>query len=62
MARPAYPQDKFDAAIEAMVSKISSGEMSIEQVVARCQTTGDLTESQLSTLEEAIPVTISDEE
>ena len=62
MARPAYPQDKFDAAIGAMVDQISSGKMSIEQVVARCQTTGDLTESQLGTLEEAIPVTISDEE
>ena len=62
MERPKYPQDKFDSAIGAMVAKISSGEMSIEQVVAKCQMTGDLTEQQLSTLESAIPVTINEDE
>lgn len=62
MARPTYPQDKFDATIDAMVKQISSGNMSIEQVVARCQVTGDLTEQQLRTLESSIPVTINEDE
>lgn len=62
MERPVYPQDKFDSAIGAMVKMISSGEKSIEQVVSRCQMTGDLTEHQLKTLESAIPVTINEEE
>lgn len=62
MERPKYPQDKFDKALVAMVKKISSGEMSIEQVVAQCQQTGDLTESQLSALENAIPVTVNEDE
>lgn len=62
MARPEYPQEKFEATIGAMVEWISSGKMSIEQVVAKCQMTGDLTESQLRTLEAAIPVTINEDE
>ena len=62
MSRPEYPQDKFEATMGAMVSQISSGKMSIEQVVSKCQVTGDLTESQLKTLESAIPVTINEEE
>lgn len=62
MERPTYPQDRFDATIGAMVEQISSGNMSIEQVVAKCQITGDLTENQLKALESAIPVTINEDE
>lgn len=62
MKRPTYPQDKFDAGLQTMVNMISSGEMSIEQVVSRCQQTGDLTPEQLSTLEKSVPVNVNDEE
>lgn len=62
MTRPTYDQAKFDAALPAMVEQISEGKMSIEQVVARCQKTGDLTPEQLSALEGAIPVNINEEE
>lgn len=62
MERPKYPQENFDKALPSMIDKISKGEMSIEQVVARCQQTGDLTPEQLLSLEKAIPVSINDEE
>lgn len=62
MERPKYPQEHFDKTLPSMVDKISKGEMSIEQVVARCQQTGDLTPEQLLQLEKAIPVSINDEE
>lgn len=62
MKRPAYPQDKFEAVLAAMVAQIASGKMSIEQVVAKCQQTGDLTPEQLATLEQAVPVNADDHE
>lgn len=62
MARPVYDQAKFDAALPAMVEQISSGKMSIEQVVSRCQQTGDLTEQQLKALESAIPVNVNEDD
>lgn len=62
MTRPVYDQAKFDAALPAMVEQISSGKMSIEQVVSRCQQTGDLTTDQLQTLEKLVPVLTDDEE
>lgn len=62
MKRPEYPNDQFEKALPAMVEKIASGEMSIEQVIARCQKTGDLTADQLSKLEQAVPVSADDEE
>lgn len=61
MQRPAYPQDKFDAALPTMIKTITEGKMSIEQVVSQCQQTGDLTESQLKQLESSIPVNTNDE-
>lgn len=62
MKRPAYPQDKFEEVLPAMIKKISTKEWSIEQVVARCQATGDLTKEQLKTLEKSVPVSTDDEE
>ena len=62
MARPTYPDDKFNQALPSMIEKISSGEWSIEQVVSRCQATGDLTQEQLKLLEESIPVSADDSE
>lgn len=62
VARPTYPQDKFDQALPAMVKAIAEKKMSIEQVVAKCQQTGDLTPEQLAALEQALPVNADDEE
>lgn len=62
VSRPTYPQDKFDQALPAMVKAIAEKKMSIEQVVAKCQQTGDLTPEQLAALEQALPVNADDEE
>ena len=62
MQRPTYPQDKFEQALPAMVAQITAGKMSIEQVVAKCQQTGDLTPQQLQALEQSVPVSADDEE
>ena len=62
MERPKYPDDKFNQVLPAMVEKIIEGEMSIEQVVARCQQTGDLTKEQLKALESAIPVNVNEDD
>ncbi len=62
MSRPVYPQDKFEQALPAMIEQIAQGKMSIEQVVSRCQQTGDLTKEQLQTLEQAVPVNLDDED
>lgn len=62
MARPTYPEDKFQQGLGAMVEAIKTKQMSIEQVIARCQQTGDLTNEQLSILESSIPVSTDDEE
>ena len=60
MARPVYPDDKFNALLSDMVKRIESGSMSIERVVAKCQQTGDLTPDQLEKLKEAIPVNVEE--
>lgn len=62
MSLPTYPQDKFDKALPSMVKKITSGEMSIEQVVSQCQQTGVLTNEQLKKLESSIPANVDDED
>ena len=59
MARPAYPQDKFDSAFDAMVKAMKDGQ-TIEQIIARCQKTGDLTKEQLKRLQEAAPKSIDE--
>lgn len=56
--RPAYPADKFTAALPAMAAKMQSGEMTLQQVIAKCQQTGRLTREQLSQLEAVAPVVI----
>lgn len=61
MQRPQYPQDKFDAGIDAMSKAMQKGTMTLQQVIARCQQTGDLTEQQLATLQQHAPVDIDEE-
>ena len=55
-----YPQDRFDKALPAMAKKMHEGEMTLQQVIAQCQKTGNLTETQLSALQQAAPVEIDD--
>lgn len=55
-----YPEDKFTAAFPTMEKKLKSGEMSLQQVVAQCQNTGELSKEQLAKLEAVAPIEISD--
>lgn len=60
MQRPQYPSDKFESAFDAMVKTMQDGKMTLQQIIARCQKTGDLTESQMKRLSDAAPVEIDD--
>lgn len=53
--RPAYPAEQFEQALPIMAAKMESGEMTLQQVIARCQQTGDLTQQQQAALEAAEP-------
>ena len=55
-----YPQERFEKALPAMAKKMHEGEMTLQQVIAQCQKTGNLTETQLSALQQAAPVEIDD--
>lgn len=55
MRRPTYPPEQFEQAFQAMVAAMESGKMTLQQVVAHCQKTGDLTPEQLKRLEENEP-------
>lgn len=57
-AQPAYPADKFNAALPAMASKMQKGEMTLQQVIAKCQQTGRLNAEQLAQLEAVAPVVV----
>lgn len=56
--RPAYPAEKFNAALPTMAAKMQSGAMTLQQVIAQCQQTGQLTLEQLAQLEAVAPVVI----
>ncbi len=47
-----YPEDKFNAAFGAMVDQMKAGK-TVDQIVARCQQTGNLTGEQISRLNAA---------
>lgn len=53
-----YPSDRFEKALPVMAAKMQSGEMTLQQVIAQCQKTGQLTTDQLARLEQAAPVEI----
>jgi hypothetical protein len=61
MELPTYPEDKFNAGFETMVSWMNEGK-SLEQIVAQCQRTGQLTEEQYKRLQEAAPVVADGDE
>lgn len=60
--RPAYPDDKFNASFDSMAQMMRDGKMTLDQIIARCQQTGDLTADQLQRLESAAPVHVDDDE
>lgn len=57
-----YPQAKFDQALPTIKSKLASREITLQQVIAQCQKTGQLSAEQLKALEEAAPVDIPQDE
>lgn len=57
-----YPDDKFYKAVPVMISKMQSGEMTLQQVIAQCQKTGRLSQEQLKALEEHAPIEINENE
>jgi hypothetical protein len=62
MERPQYPVDQFESALPVMSKAMQDGKMTLEQVIARCQQTGDLSQEQLKRLSEAAPVSVDMEE
>jgi hypothetical protein len=58
---PPYPADKFAAALPTMTGYMQSGKMTLQQVVAKCQETGQLTQEQLAQLEAVAPVVVEAE-
>lgn len=57
-----YPAERFERALPKMAEKMQAGEMTLQQVIAQCQKTGQLTQEQLKRLEEVAPVEINDNE
>lgn len=57
-----YPDDKFESGFSAMVDMMRSGEMTLQQIIARCQKTGELSASQLARLEAEAPVEVEGDE
>lgn len=49
-----YPADKFAEALPAMRDAITEGKMTAEQVVARCQKTGQLSQEQIDQINQPI--------
>lgn len=62
VAQAAYPDDKFEAAFAVMAEKMALGEMTLQQVIARCQQTGQLTPAQIQRLEQAAPLEVQEYE
>jgi hypothetical protein len=58
VSQPAYPAERFAAALPAMAAKMQSGEMTLQQIVAKCQQTGQLSQDQLAQLEAVAPVVV----
>jgi hypothetical protein len=58
----AYPADKFTGLLPVMAKAMAEGKMTLPQVVAQCQKTGQLTPEQLAQLEAAAPVEVNHED
>ena len=59
---PPYPQEKFLSALPAMQKAMEDGKMTLQQVIAQCQKTGNLSETQIARLEQAVPVEHDEED
>lgn len=59
---PPYPAERFAKALPVMAEKMKTGEMTLQQVIAKCQQTGQLTAEQLQQLESVTPLIVDDEE
>lgn len=57
-----YPAEQFAKALPKMQQLMQSGEMSLQQIVAKCQQTGQLSADQLAQLEAVAPVVIESQE
>lgn len=57
-----YPADRFEKALPVMAEKMKAGEMTLQQVIAQCQKTGQLTQDQLRQLESVAPVEIHEDD
>lgn len=55
-----YPAARFAKALPAMAEKMKAGEMTLQQVIARCQQTGQLSPEQIAKLEAVAPVDVQD--
>lgn len=56
-----YPDAEFEQRLPTMIECMTSGKMTLQQVIAHCQKTGALTEAQLKQLEQAAPVELDNE-
>lgn len=57
-----YPADRFEKALPVMAEKMKAGEMTLQQIIAQCQKTGQLSAEQLKRLEEVAPVEIHEDD
>ena len=60
--KPPYPEAKFNDALPAMIDYMKSGRATLQQIIAKCQETGTLSNDQLRRLEEAAPIEIHADE
>lgn len=58
MERPVYPEAKFNENLEAWEGALQDRKITLQQLIARCQKTGDLSEEQLKRLSDAAPVDV----
>lgn len=57
-----YPAEQFAKALPKMQQLMQSGEMSLQQIIAKCQQTGQLSAEQIAQLEAVAPVVIESQE
>lgn len=57
-----YPADRFEKALPVMAEKMKAGEMTLQQIIAQCQKTGQLNADQLKRLEKVAPVEIHEDD
>jgi hypothetical protein len=55
-----YPAAQFEKALPTMTKMMKEGDMTLQQIISKCQQTGQLTTEQLASLEAAAPVDVSE--